>query len=157
FDLYAAQNASFRHYAINLLVFAPLRRWSQLDAQALDERIGAFALDNSAALAGLLAWHHHNKCPLPARYANVLALATNEAKRGLVLQRSPKEVVDLFTLRYREAHGDGLLLDAAARPLTIDYNPASATLVRTGKRISVKLPNVLGKYAQLGSLVRIWN
>jgi uncharacterized tellurite resistance protein B-like protein len=87
----------------------------------------------------------------------MVALATNEAKRGVVVQRSAREVQDLFALRYREACGEGLLLEANARPMTIDYHAASATLAQLGKRISVKLPDVTGRRGQLGKIVGIWN
>ncbi len=157
FDGYAAQSGSFRQYAMNLLAFMALRHWTELDDTKLDQQLGELALDNPLALAGLLAWHHQRRRPLPARYASIAALATNEAKRGTVLQRSAKEVLDLFSLRYHEKFGDGMMLEAAAKPFLLEYSPASGTLQRLGKRIGVKLPSIAGKRAQFDALVRIWN
>ena len=155
--MFAAQSGSFRSYAINFLAFTPLRRLTDLDERSLEDELGSFATDSNIALAGVLAWYQRQRRALPSRYASMLALATNEAKRGVVVQRSAREVMDLFALRYRDAYGEGVLLEANANPMTLDYHAASATLARLGKRISVKLPDVIGRRGQLAKIIAIWN
>src|SRR5262249_14733227 len=75
FGMFAGQSASFRNYATNFLAFTSLRNWSSLDDHALDDQLGALAIDNPLALSGVLAWHHQRQRPLSSRYATVVALA----------------------------------------------------------------------------------
>lgn len=155
--IYGPRSASVRSYAGSLITFAALRSFDSFDEGALDRMLGTLPQQSETAMALLLAWYAQRGRPLPARHAFTLTSTLEDAKGGVVVQRSRKELSDLFASRYREKLGDGLVMDAAKRPLTFNYLPASATWHRSGTKLSVSLPHVVGKKAQFAPLVALWN
>jgi uncharacterized tellurite resistance protein B-like protein len=77
-----------------------------------------------------------------------------------VLERLPGQFEALFLKRYRERHGDGLLLRAARRDRQVTYRPASPSLSddfsATSRCPPVRVPDVLGIPGQFSPLVSIW-
>lgn len=153
-------SGSFRCYASDFLAFAEIRdseRFGRLSEAEVISRLGPFVADSATSLAALTAWYFANGRPLPAEYAAVVVRNLEEAKRSPVVTRSAAELADLFSIRYRETFGDGIVLEAAKRPLTVEYRPASATLLAVGRSITATLPDVFGRSGQFRKLVSLWN
>lgn len=151
------RDTSFAAYGMSLLAFLALGQMKTLDERRLDEAVGRFAGSSADALAVLLAWHAERARPLPSLHAATVAASMEGASRGVVAERAAAEIVDLFGIRYRDRCGDGLVPVAAKRSTTLEYRPASPTLVRSDVRPSATLPHVLGRPAQFKPLVDIWN
>lgn len=152
-----SSNSSFRGYATDLLAFTVLDNLASVDEATVRSELGELVTANATAMVSLLAWYHVHRRPLPADFAAAVASSMEEAKRSVVAKRSRQELLDLFALRYREKYGDGIVLDAAARPKFIPYRPASAGLLSTAQPYGMRVPDVLGKPKQLKPLVAIWN
>jgi len=101
-----------------------------------------------------LAWFYHNKIPLPAAWAKLVADRDPRSSKSIVINRVQKEYDKLFTKMYADAFGGGMLLKAAKRDLKIEYFPASSAL--GGHDIPpVKIPNILAISSQFKRLVEI--
>ena len=103
-SIYSGNN-SFRGYATDFLTVTLLDRLASIDDNTLHSELGELAPDNGTAIAGFLAWYQMHRRPLPAQYAALVAASMEDAKRGVVVKRSRKELLDLFSLRYREKYG----------------------------------------------------
>lgn len=154
--LYASE-ASFVGYAERLLSFMLLPRLTRLGEDELRTELGPASVVTPAATSAVLAWYHIHDRPLPADYAAVVVRSLEGAKRGVAVQRSGRELADLFAIRYREKFDAGLVLQVAKRPELITYRPASATLAMSRQEIRAAIPHVLGRSAQFNPLVAIWN
>ena len=155
--IYGRSN-SFRTYASDFLAFTYLREpesFLRLNGAEVEAALLPLFASSDTARAALAAWHCSRQAPLPADYAAVFVRTMEEAKGGTVVARSADELLALFRIRYREAFGDGVLLEAGKRALTIHYRPASATL--SGRDIKVTLPDVFKKVGQFRKIVTIWN
>ncbi|MGK3969687.1 TerB N-terminal domain-containing protein [Sorangium sp. So ce118] len=150
-------NNSFRGYATDFLAYTLLDNLASVDEATVRSDLGGLVTSNATAMASLLAWYHLHRRPLPADLAAAVASSMEEAKRSVVAKRSRQELLDLFALRYREKYGEGIVVDAAARPKIIPYRPASAGLLSTAHGYVARVPDVLGKPRQLKPLVAIWN
>jgi tellurite resistance protein len=154
------ESRSFRAYASDFLAFAPLRLLGSLDDLSeaqLNDMLRPLALDSGTALATVTAWYHKHQQALPAEYASIVARNSEDAKRSTIVSHSTAELLHLFAMRYRDAFGEGVVLDAAKRPLNIEYRPASPTLLGSAEKIRAMLPDVLGRSAQFRKIVTIWN
>jgi hypothetical protein len=127
---------------------------------ALFERAGAGVWRDESHLAVGLAWLFHQQRPLPASWALELVRRDPRTPRSVVLERLPEQFHALFIKRYREQHGEGLLLRAARRDCAIGYSPANPSLsdefATSTSFPAVRLPNVLGVPDQFASLGAIW-
>jgi uncharacterized tellurite resistance protein B-like protein len=127
---------------------------------ALFERAGAGVWRDEQHLAVGLAWLFHQRRPLPAAWALELVRRDPRTPRSVVLERLPEQFNALFIKRYREQHGQGLLLRAARRDCAIGYSPASPSLSEGFTTVpsfpAVRIPNVLGAPDQFASLGAIW-
>ncbi len=154
------ESRSFRHYASDFLAFTALRRQEQLlqmPEAGIAESFRPLLSDSTFSLPAIVGWYQAHARPLPAEYAAFVARGMENSKRGTVVTRSAVELSDLFSIRYRESFGDGLVLEAAKRPLKVEYHPASATLLGLGRSLSAALPDVLGRTGQFRRLVSVWN
>ena len=107
-----------------------------------------------------LAWFLKQNRPLPSSWALRIGRLDPRFPRSIVLQRSPEEFVTLFTNRYRERFGEGLLLKAASQLKVIRYSPANPTLIADdGSRTfpPILIPNPLGLPSQFASIIAIWS
>jgi tellurite resistance protein len=155
-ECYGPGKSSFRGYAGGLLTFLALSQLEGMSEVELLERLGNLE-GHQMALSAVLAWYSQRAKPLPAKCAAATASSMEGAKRGVVVQRAVEEMADLFSIRYREKYGDGLVPVAAKRNTTHEYHPGSQTLARSGARLSVKIPDVLGRSSQFQPLVQMWN
>jgi uncharacterized tellurite resistance protein B-like protein len=73
---------------------------------------------------------------LPAELAQSWILSSPEAYLRTPAQRCPEEFAHLFSIRYRERFGEGLVLPEGA-PLRLAYRTASQGLDEAGRRTSV--------------------
>jgi tellurite resistance protein len=152
-SIYAA-NRSFHGYANDFLTFTLLT--GKIGANDAQEHLSRHFGQREMPTAMLLADLQIHERPLNGALAARLAPSLEEAKGGVVVTRSAAELNRLFLQRYREKHGDGLVLAAAARPLVLTYRAASAAISH-GHRLESSVPNVLGKPSQFKSIVSIWN
>jgi hypothetical protein len=150
-------DGSFGAYGKSLLALLTLGRIDEIDDREVDEFVGQFAGTSADALAVLLAWYSQRARPLTALHAAVVAASMDGAARGVVAERAAMELTELFAIRYRDRYGDGLVPIGAKTSTRLEYQPASATLVRSGVRTSATLAHVLGRPAQFKPLVDIWN
>jgi hypothetical protein len=127
---------------------------------ALFERAGPWVWREEQHLAVGLAWLFRQQRPLPAAWALELVRHDPRAPRSVVLERLPEQFDALFLKRYREQHGEGLLLRAARRDCAIGYSPANPSLsnefAASTSVPAVRIPNVLGVPDQFASLGAIW-
>ncbi len=153
-------NNSFRSYASSFLAFAPLRNADRLRSFGeadVTAHLYPLVAESSTALAAVAAWYHLHGRPLPATYAGLIARDSEDAKRGAVITRSAAELWDLFAIRYQEAFGQGMITEANKRPLTIEYRPASPSLLSNKRDLRVAIPDVVGRTSQFRKLVALWN
>jgi tellurite resistance protein len=148
---------SFLGYATSFLAFTTWKRLERIGDRELDERVGRFARINPDAYSVLLASYSQQCRPLSANHAAIVVASFGDANRGVVAERAGTELANLFSIRYREHFGDGLVPIAAKRSVTLRYRPASATLSRSGLRLAASLPDVIGRPAQFRPLVDLWN
>lgn len=152
------ENNSFRRYASDFLAFTQLqdpRAFLAMSAAGVEAQLLPLVASSDSARAAVAAWYHSQQLPLPAEYAAIFVRTMEQAKRGAVVTRAADELLALFRIRYREAFGDGIVLEAAKRPLTIEYRPASATML--GREQTVLLPDVFKKVGQFAKVLRVWN
>lgn len=156
--IYGGSN-SFRRYAFDFLAFLLARQVASpsLREDELQEKVEPLLGQSDNALAVMAGWYAMHGRALPAKYALHVVRTMEAAKRGVVTTRSAVELADLFQLRYRAELGEGLLLQAAKRPLTVEYRAASATLLHLRRPITAQIPDVLKRVGQLRKLVTIWN
>lgn len=153
-------NGSFRSYASEFLAFAPLRRVQSLSSISQEDAYAAFhplAGTSHTALAALAAWHYTHRRPLPADVAANIASMSEDAKRGVVVTRSADELLKLFSKRYRDSFGEGIVVDAAKRALRIQYRPASPSLLSIAETMTVLVPDVMKRVGQFRKAVYLWN
>jgi hypothetical protein len=155
--MHSLRSASLRSYTSNFLAFLALKRLDALDEDALCSKVGWLIAESEAATNAVYAWYVARGRALPARLAVLVAASLDGAKRGVVVTQARKELEDLFAVRYREKFGDGLKLAAAARPLPIEYHPASGTWLRSGYKLSLNVPDVASRPSQFTPLLTIWN
>lgn len=156
-DLYG-DHKSFGHYASDFLAFTylrDLRAFLAMNASNIEATLLPLLARSELARAGVAAWYHCKQQPLPAEYAAIFVRNMEFARRGAVVTRSADELLALFRIRYREAFGEGIVLEAAKRPLMIEYRPASATM--QGHELTVSLPNIFKKSGQFSKILRVWN
>lgn len=156
-ETYGPVSGSFRSYARAFLSFTALQRLSSSTETQLEDDYGDPFDAGDLARSGLLAWYVLAGRRLPARHAAAVAAASDDAKRGVVVERARDEIIQLFSLRYREAHGEGLALVVGKNPAVHSYRPASGTLLRAGVKLQVSLPDVMARTAQFKPLVALWN
>lgn len=156
-SIYGTRSGSFRSYATEFLVFSLPAMSNGGDERDVDRLLGQVLDRSAAAAAVLLAWYIRRGLPLPARHALKLAPMLDGAKRSVVAKRAERELGQLFTSRYQQAHGTGLALVAGKRELSLEYRAASSSWQRIGARLTVKLPDVLTKWGQFKPIVNIWN
>lgn len=152
--IYGPLSHSFAGYARRLLAFLYVSRLQYLSETDVVDVLGSLVTVEHA-LDGILAWYHDRGQPLPPHVAFGATRQLEEAKGGIVLERSFNEFFELFTTRYQAKYGGGVALVAAKRPRNLTYRPASASLVNTD--LTLSLSNVLGRRAQFNQLVQIWN
>ena len=114
---------SFRRYAGSFL--AAMR--TTLDTPRLYERppLDLLGGPGSELEIGLAQAAADGK-PLPAAWALAWYLADGMTRVNHTQSRCPEEFARLFALRYRKAHGDGILLGAGRAKRAISYQPASS-------------------------------
>lgn len=156
-SLYGSRSGSFRSYAAQFVIFITLAFRDAADQQELERLMDPILDCSPHAGAVLLAWYQRRGIRLPVRYAERVAPALEGAKRSVVAKRAEEELRHLFTARYRQAFGEGLLLAAAKQDLRLEYHPASNSLHRSGMKLAAVVPNVLKKWSQFKPLVAIWN
>lgn len=156
--MHAAQSrqgprGSFQHYSTELLwylVCAHPDAIRERDIEALAKETRTWTEQSVAAVLG---WYATNQHPLPPGLALIVAEQSTHSKRSVVLKRVREKFEELYTKRYEQEFGSGLLLRSAKAPRTLAYRPASSAL---GSQ-KVTIPNPAGLPSQFRKLSDIWN
>ncbi|OPZ86982.1 MAG: Tellurite resistance protein TerB [bacterium ADurb.Bin429] len=111
-------------------------------------------------LAVILCWFYMRDLPLSARWAFEVARQDIRTSRSVVVDRAPEQFQALFVQKYQEKYGEGMKLKVAARERSVEYHPASPSLLEmryaTTGFAPVRVPNVLGIQSQFKPIVQIW-
>lgn len=133
------------------------------DAALAEAIVPIFEIDridrDDALLSVTLAGFVKRRQPLPALLAHRIAKSVVGSPRMVVLERSLIEFATLFSKRYRDKYGDGLLLRASKRELPIHYEPANVSVMTppSGKTFyPVRIPNVLALSGQFKPMIELW-
>lgn len=153
--LFGDKSGSFHGYAQRFLTFLFIARWAELTATEIEAHFSQPAGHDESGITIALSWFCDHQLPLPPRFAAMAVTCMDDAKRGVVVQRAWAELNELFSIRYREQYGDGILLAAGKRCRTLEYHAASATLLRTITKPKVELSDVFARRAQFKPLVEI--
>jgi tellurite resistance protein len=144
-------NGSFSGYAGNLLRFLSLsggpRRYLSAPPPAQQE---AWELPFELRLGlGQLA---ADARPVPAAWALAWVRMHPAAWLRTPATRCPDEFGELFTRRYREHFGDGMMLDRGGPLLQAAYRPASPGIISRDLPADQRIPDVGNAEAPLGKL-----
>ena len=144
-------NGSFSGYAGNLLRFLSLsggpRRYLSAPPRAQQE---AWELPFELRLGlGQLA---ADARPVPAAWALAWVRMHPAAWLRTPATRCPDEFDELFTRRYREHFGDGMMLDRGGPLLQAAYRPASPGIISRDLPADQRIPDVGNAEAPLGKL-----
>ena len=144
-------NGSFSGYAGNLLRFLSLsggpRRYLSAPPPARQE---AWELPFEVRLGlGQLA---ADARPVPAAWALAWVRMHPAAWLRTPATRCPDEFDELFTRRYREHFGDGMMLDRGGPLLQAAYRPASPGIISRDLPAGQRIPDVGNAEAPLGKL-----
>ncbi|HEV8240501.1 MAG TPA: TerB N-terminal domain-containing protein, partial [Thermoanaerobaculia bacterium] len=151
--LYADRSHSFRRYGSSLLgASLLLRKVIDVDSLHPPTQREGWELPMAVRLAiGSLAKEGK---PLPAEWALSWVLTAPEILLRTPAQRCPDELRELFLARYRDEHGDGLVLRENKTRLQVQYQPASASF-GGAVNLTVDLPDVASTTAPLDRLRRL--
>ena len=144
-------NGSFSGYAGNLLRFLSLaggpRRYLSAPPPAQQE---AWELPFELRLGlGQLA---ADARPVPAAWALAWVRQHPAAWLRTPATRCPDEFDELFTRRYREHFGDGMMLERGGPLLQAEYRPASPGITSRDLPAGLRVPDVGNAEAPLGKL-----
>lgn len=148
-------NGSFGHYAGDFLSLLELAQATQLDAIPLEPP--ALAADRWRVPMQLrlgLGRLAMDGAPVPAAWARAWAWYLPSHSPRTPQVRCAEEFERLFTKRYHDTFGEGVLLRPGKSRITIDYQPASAALGPVTARLD--LPDVfdrVGPARKLADLV----
>lgn len=116
--------------------------------------------ETEAGRAVALGWMYQKERPLPAPFAQQIAAQDPLAQRSVVLDRVREQFDTLFAEKYRTRFGDGIVLKAAKRALSLPYHPGSPTLLTSrsaADHLTAHIPHVLGIHSQFKPLIALWN
>jgi len=120
-------------------------------------------------LAVALAWFFKKNTPLPVSWAMRISRQDPRSPGSAVVDRLPEQFKSLFEERYREQFGEGLILKASETDRSLNYRPASPSLLSrlhgswsfvdlSGRSTEpIKIPDVLGIQSQFSPLATIWS
>lgn len=148
---------SFNNYLSNFVAYII----AKVGVQNIDERTFNSIFDNALkiksddCLSVVLAWFAVNRKPLPVQWAKTVAYFDQRSPRSVVLKRTPQKFDDLFSKKYEEMFGEGIVLKTSKRHKTIGYHPASSAL-KGYTLFPYNIPNARGIQGQFTPLVKIW-
>jgi tellurite resistance protein len=93
--------------------------------------------------------------PIPVDWAFSWAMLHPEIYPRTAVRRCPEEFRRLFTMRYHEQHGAGLIVQPVKRSIPFSYHPASAAI--RGTSVTVDLPDVLNSAVPTRKLKQLVN
>lgn len=153
---------SFRRYASNLIshlvMVGKLKPTTKLITKLLHFQGEYVEQELSTLLLGYLA---RQQQPMPADWAIILAAQDERARRSVVQERAGDELNRLFTLKYQERFGKGLVPITGSTESVLPYRAASPSLMpgtREAAEIPIaKWPSVQGWRRQFAPVVELWN
>lgn len=145
-------NGSFRGYASSFIDVLDVLTSDGTAAQIPSLTQGS-RWKTPAALVVTLASHADAGRPLPADWALAWAWYHPEMRVGVTATRCLEEFKALFTLRYAEKFGDGLVLKPVGKRVSLEYRAASAGI--RSAVLSTDLPDVFGQKGQAKKIITI--
>jgi tellurite resistance protein len=143
-------NGSFSGYAGNLLRFLSLAGGPRLYLSAPPEEREGWELPFELRLGlGQLA---ADARPVPAAWALAWVRLHPAAWLRTPAARCPDEFDELFTRRYRERFGDGMMLKRGGPLLQAEYRPASPGISSRDLPAGLRIPDAGNAEAPLGKL-----
>jgi uncharacterized tellurite resistance protein B-like protein len=150
-------SGSFNSYASNFLAYVAAKGGiDRLAENWFNTLAEPFLRIGGEPMSFALAWLYVHQRPLSPKLACLLASHDVRFPSSVVVQRLPKQFEQLFAKKYREAFGDGLLLQCAARPLVLHYKTATPSFKSSQHMTDVVVPNVMGLPSQFNKMVEIW-
>ena len=144
---------SFESYTSSFLwLFATVfaKRIDQGRMRQLAESVKSW---NEDSLSSLLIWFHQAEIPLADWAAYLVAGQLPSSQRSVITERVNDHFRTLFAGRYKEAFGQGLVVQSSKRMRRLSYKPASAAI----RAVQLDGPNPLGLISQFRKLSEIWN
>ncbi len=138
--VYGESSGSFRNYAANFLEYARLNTEGITPVYQGEPpaETGNYELPLRMRLGlGQMAL---NKIPVPSKWAHAWALAEPNISRRTPVTRCSEEFESLFTRKYTERFGEGMVLPVNKTLLKFGYRPASAGFL--GKDFALSLGGV---------------
>ncbi|WP_280564552.1 MULTISPECIES: TerB N-terminal domain-containing protein [unclassified Chromohalobacter] len=80
--------------------------------------------------------------PIPADWAYAWVIQDPQFRLRTAAERCPDEFKALFTRRYRERHGEGIVVKPNKTLITLSYHPASPSI--SPAPVQTQLPNITG-------------
>lgn len=141
-------NGSFSGYAGSLLRFLSLGGGPRRYLSAPPEQQEAWELPFELRLGQLAA----DARPVPAPWALAWVRQHPAAWLRTPAERCPREFDELFTRRYRERFGDGMMLERGGPLLQAEYRPASPGIISRELPAGLRVPDAGNAEAPLGQL-----
>ncbi|MCB1085478.1 MAG: TerB N-terminal domain-containing protein [Verrucomicrobiae bacterium] len=158
----SARSRSLRTYFLELLHFSSYLegtevyrevwpKWLTAHGAKLDGEVVKLVLANlferGEPMHWTVAWH--------------LAPRLEKSRKSVVVTRSGEKFWKLFEQRFEEALPGGMTLQAAKRPVWVEYRAASSSLLALvsdlNRDLRIRIPNVMGLHSQFNKLADIWN
>ncbi len=158
----STRSRSLRTYFLELLHFSSYLegteiyrevwpKWLTIHGAKLDGEVVKLVLANlfkrGEPMHWTVAWH--------------LAPRLEMSRKSVVVTRSGEKFWKLFEQRFNEEFPGGMTLQAAKRPVLVEYRPASSSLLalasKQNKELRISIPNVMGSHSQFNKLANIWN
>lgn len=145
-------NGSFHRYATNFLDVCEFLL-GRIDVEKAPELVEFGRWDPPMALRLGLGTRVAEGKPIPADWAFAWLHCDPEFRPRTPALRCKEEFRALFTIRYKERFGEGLVIRPNKTKLTIQYQPASATFAGQVLRLwSLDIPDVTALRAPLGKI-----
>ena len=129
YSIYAEKSRSFRNYCSNLICQAILAYYPENIDEIPDSVLDAFTFEISPIVKFKLAEFANQQIPVPDKWAYALIVSHPEISLKMPAKRCPSEFKKLFLQLYEDKYGNGIIIKECKRKLTIDYRPASSTLM----------------------------
>jgi hypothetical protein len=140
-------------HAATLVAYLAARSHDRVAPEVVERLVATWKDPDPHGTTLLLSWAASRRLPLPGWLAFGVAPGLAESRRGEAARKTPHHLSALFSRRYEEELGTGLLLRAAKRPKRLELRPLNPSL----RVATFPGDNPLGAPAQLRPLSELWN
>lgn len=143
------ENRSFRGHALNLLAMEWVLYGNPNTIPAYLDFSDRYCAEPFAAV---LAWYAAHDQPIPAEIALQWVILHPERGLKTTARRCPEFFRWLFTIRYREKYGKGMVIHPNRTPLTLTYRGANPSL---GDHLKLRIPKLPSPFVLTTPMKRI--